>query len=228
MKASVLKPAVHTKYVVAAFGLTLIAILLFLRQAFPGTFTAGSLRLPHSNISAHDADSAAIPNIVHFVHLVDNSPHPVFDFPFRQFVAIYSAWYYLRPTNIYIHTNVEEHLIEEALKDTKNQYTKAVIKLPGVSFRHATPPDHTKSGAAISKLPNQSDFVRTVVLGELGGIYLDDDSYVLRDLKPLRNLGFDNVIGQQLNKREWMAKLLSAYPVISSCLEVLIDKLSLF
>ena len=74
--------------------------------------------------------SAVILNIVHFVHLVKSTPSPTFEFPFRQFLAIYSAWHYLRPDNIYIHTNVEEHLIEETLRKSTGPWTKAASRLP--------------------------------------------------------------------------------------------------
>lgn len=206
MKSAALKPAFNAKWVSFALGVGLVSLLLFLYRAFPESFSTKPFHVPNPSNSISNTEFALIPNIVHFVHLVDRSPDPVFEFPFRQFIAIYSAWHYLQPENIYIHTNVEQHKIDDALKKTKSPYTKAVIKLPGVSFRHATPPDHTKSGAAIDRLPNQSDFVRTVILGEMGGIYLDDDSYVLRDLKPLRSIGFDNIVGQQLNGRTYMAK----------------------
>jgi len=213
MKCSALKPALNAKWVSIALGLILLSLLLFFHQAFPGSLSTESFHVLNPSVSIQNADLATIPNIVHFVHLVEQPSDPAFDFPFRQFIAIYSAWYYLQPERIYIHTNVEEQLIENAIKESENPYTKAVVKLPGISFRHAKPPDHTTSGAAIDKLPNQSDFVRTVILGEMGGTYLDDDSYVLRDLKPLRNIGFENVVGQQLNGRTFTAKSLCLHSV---------------
>lgn len=152
---------------------------------------------------------STIPNIVHFVHLVNPSEDPVFEFPFRQFIAIYSAWHYLQPDLIYIHTNVEKHLIETTLKNTTNPYTRAVSKLPCVKFNHQQAPNHTTSGIAIDKLPNQSDFVRTEVLRKYGGIYLDDDAYVLRDLKPLRSLAFENIVGRQANAQICPAVILA-------------------
>ena len=85
---------------------------------------------------------------------------------------------------------MEEHLIEETIKRSTSPWTKAVSKLPKVKFSLQTPPDHTTSGVAIPKLPNQSAFVRTGILREYGGIYLDEDAYVLRDLAPLRRMGF--------------------------------------
>ena len=152
-----------------------------------------------------------IPNIVHFVHLLEpnKTSNPVLEFPFRQFVAIYSAWYYLQPQAIYIHTNIEDRLIEQALIRSTNPYSKVVSKLPGIKFNLQIAPNRTTSGDRIDKLPNQSDFVRTTILKEFGGIYLDDDSYVLRDLKPLRRLGFENVVGWQENGQICPAVILS-------------------
>jgi len=34
-----------------------------------------------------------------------------------------------------------------------------------------------------------------------GGIYLDIDAYVIRDLSPLRKAGYKNVVGRQLDKK---------------------------
>jgi hypothetical protein len=44
---------------------------------------------------------------------------------------------------------------------------------------------------------HQSDFVRTRVMKRLGGIYLDEDAYVVRDVVSLRQAGFRNVVGKQ-------------------------------
>ena len=187
---------------VLAIGLAFASLLVFF-QFGPVSFTTNSLDFSSGKGSTKGSFSPTeIPNIVHFVHLVhDPSSNPTFEFPFRQFIAIYSAWYYLQPKTIYIHTNVERHLIDETLKRSKSPYTRAITKLPNLKFSHQTPPDHTKAGVAIDKLPNQSDFVRTVVLSDLGGIYLDEDSYVLRDLSPFRAAGFDNVVGMQFNRQ---------------------------
>ena len=204
------KPA--TKWTLAALSLVLVSLLL-LHQLLPIGFTAKSLHIPSLKDSAEKClttlETPRIPNIVHFVHLVKPSPNPSFEFPFRQFTAIYSAWHYLRPDVIYIHTNVEEHLIEETVKRTTNPYTRAVSKLPGVKFSHHTAPDQTTSGVPIDKLPNQSDFVRTDILDKLGGIYLDDDSYVLRDLEPLSRIHFENIVGKQVNGQICPAVIMS-------------------
>ena len=138
-----------------------------------------------------------VPNIVHFVHLLKLDTNQTFDFPFRQFIAIYSAHYHLQPDAIYIHTNVPEHQIEKRIKESNSPYTHAVSRLPRLKFNYHAAPNVTSRNQTVDELANQSDFVRTSVLVKYGGIYLDDDVYILRDLKPLRQVGFENIIGLQ-------------------------------
>jgi len=186
-------------------GLILLLLLLFLlllHQAVlrNSTFTHHPWGTEDSteDIKTIDTvkDTTTIPNIVHFVHLV-RADNPVIEFSFPQFIAIYSAWHYVQPEALYIHTNIEEALIRETLNNSASAYTQAIVKLPGVRFNHHSAPNQTESGMEISWLPNQSDFVRTEVLERLGGIYLDDDAYILRDLKPLYRLGYENIVGMQ-------------------------------
>ena len=150
-----------------------------------------------------------IPNLVHFVYLVEDPSEPEIKFTLHQFIAIYSAYYYLHPERIYIHTNLDEEIIDSILSDCSDTYVQAVGKIPNVVLSHHTAPNKTTSGKKIDKLPNKSDFIRTDVLKTYGGIYLDDDSYVLRDLRPFRYLGFEMVTGRQGNGQICPAALLS-------------------
>lgn len=43
----------------------------------------------------------------------------------------------------------------------------------------------------------KSDFVRWDVIYEFGGVYIDWDVLTLRDIRPLREAGFNNVVGRQ-------------------------------
>jgi hypothetical protein len=217
MKYPALKPACNVRWTLAGSGLALVSLLLIF-QVLPNGFDTKSFHISSSKDSGPSTlkstegsckDTTTIPNIVHFVNLVKPSSNPTIELPFRQFVAIYSAWYYLQPETLNIYTNVEEHRIEEAIKRSTSPWTRAVSKLPKVKFSHQTPPDQTTSGIAIPKMPNQSDFVRTGILSEFGGIYLDADAYVLRDLAPLRRMGFQNVVGYQLNGQICPAVILS-------------------
>jgi len=184
-------------------GLVLLLFLLLLHQAILRNFSLVTRHPWETEDSTQDIkttdsvkDTTVIPNIVHFVHLV-RAENPVIEFSFQQFIAVYSAWHYLQPEALYIHTNIEEALIKKTLSNSANAYTQAISKLPGVRINHHSAPNQTESGMEISWLPNQSDFVRTEVLERLGGIYLDDDAYILRDLKPFYRLGFENIVGIQ-------------------------------
>lgn len=228
--------ALNAKSTATALGLVLISITLLLHQYLPDTFSIASTQILEESATSelhnpeepvrtpdpknsevtklgHTGDTyrniAPIPNAVHFIHLIKPTESPAFEFPFRQFIAIYSAWHYLQPEVIYIHTNIEEHLIGKALRNATNPYTKAVSRLPCIKFNHQRAPNHTTSGISIDKLPNQSDFVRTEVLRKFGGIYLDDDGYVLRDLKPLRYLAYENIVGRQANDQICPAVILA-------------------
>jgi len=209
------KQACNVKCILTALLVALGSLILLAHHVTPGSFTTLSIHIPTLKESKAGFSKSetqvpgSIPNIVHFVHLVNSSQDPVFDFPFRQFVAIYSAWHYLRPDTIYIHTNVKEYLIDETLESAENPYAQAVSKIPSVKFNYQKSPNQTTLGRVIEKLPHQSDFVRTEVLGKFGGIYLDDDAYVLRDLKTLRYAGFENVVGRQSNDQICNAVILS-------------------
>ena len=206
-----------------ALALALFLLFVAVRQLLPHVFSASALQSFHIRIqtgnftnsvrSSHPRsrlkERAAIPNIVHFVHLVTPSPDPQFDFPFHQFIAIYSAYYYLHPETIYIHTNVEGNLIENIVSNTSKVYTQALSKVPVIRFKYHQVKNETSNGRHIDRLAHQSDFVRTEVLKKYGGIYLDDDSYVLRDLGVLRRAGFENIVGMQDDGRICSAVILA-------------------
>ena len=194
----------HPKTLVATLLFFCLSLTLLLQSP---TFIPVSL---HKSINHFTPTHSSIPNIVHFVHLVGSEQTTALDLPFRQFIAIYSAWYYLKPSNIFIHTDIAESLIEDKIANTKSPYTRAVANLPGVRFKYHAATTSTSAGNTIHELPNQSDFVRTDILSRHGGIYLDDDAYVLRDLSPLRTLPFQNIVGRQAGGQICPAVLLSA------------------
>ena len=175
----------------ASLALVLLSLILLLRSPIARRLSTSSIRMLNVN---HTSQSVPpIPNIVHFVHLVKSSPTggaSHLEFPFRQFLSVYSAYYYLSPEIRYIHTNIDKSLIEETLKEAKSPYTRVIAQLPIVDFRYHAAPNRTTDGQTIDRIPHQSDFVRTDILQEYGGICLDDDVYILRDLYPLRHIGF--------------------------------------
>jgi mannosyltransferase OCH1-like enzyme len=165
-----------------------------------------------SKLTIYTPPDFEIPNIVHFVHFETPSswtiPEPYLEFQFSHFLAIYSAYIYLKPDVIYIHTDAETQTIEK-VKESTHQWTNIIANLPSVEFKHVVAPERTKTGRPIQKLSHKSDFIRTMVMKKYGGIYLDEDSYVLKDFAPLRRAGFRNVVGRQHDKQIGCAIFLS-------------------
>lgn len=185
-----------------------VVLLFFLGQFLPsGSPTASAISSWKSpgkvtedpELVRHSGRPAKpIANIVHFVRLVSDPNDPNLGLELHQFIAIYSASHFLNPDKIYIHTDLKEELFEKAFHKTSNVYMKAVNKIPNLEYRYHPAPNQTTSGKKIDRLANRSDFVRTDVLKMYGGIFLDDDAYVLRDLAPFRHAGFDMVTAYQL------------------------------
>ncbi|KAK4691528.1 hypothetical protein P7C71_g5494, partial [Lecanoromycetidae sp. Uapishka_2] len=121
-----------------------------------------------------------------------------FDLRFREFVAIYSAYYYMQPEIIYIHTNVPAEEMDELLDQSTSPWTLAVRKLPSVQFNYHRLPKKTSKGVRIEEIAHKTDFARIDVLVKYGGLYLDDDSYIIQPIHHFRKLGFENVVGMQL------------------------------
>lgn len=137
-----------------------------------------------------------IPNYVHFVFLLED---PTADFPleFQHYLSIYSASYHLKPKKIVLSTNAREDQIARARQGEAGKWAKLIFTMPKLEINHVKLPTRTKSGLEISHIAHKSDFVRVQVLREYGGLYLDLDVYVLRDLKPLRESGFGAVCGRE-------------------------------
>ncbi|KAK0712743.1 hypothetical protein B0T26DRAFT_596577, partial [Lasiosphaeria miniovina] len=133
-----------------------------------------------------------IPNIVHYVWLL-RDPH-VFRLSFKVFVSAYSSHYYFGPERIYIHTDASPDVFERA-RTSDDVWTRRVLSLPGVTYRHAVAPVVTSKGVNIINMEHKADFVRIEALREFGGIYMDTDAIPLRDVAPLRRTGFANVVG---------------------------------
>jgi hypothetical protein len=142
-------------------------------------------------VQTQSAD-AAIPNIVHYVWLLDGREH--FSVDFRIFISVYSTSLYFKPDAIYIHTDAtpEQWSYAKTHGDDATRWTLAVAN---VKHSQVTPPTHTLSCTQILLVQHKSDFVRTEQLHKYGGIYMDTDVVPLRDVKLLRESGFRNIMG---------------------------------
>ena len=59
-----------------------------------------------------------------------------FDLRFREWVAIYSAHYYMNPKIIYIHTNVPEKEVDDLLQKSNSPWTQALTNIPEIKFNY--------------------------------------------------------------------------------------------
>lgn len=143
----------------------------------------------------------AIPNIVHYVWVLRDPDAGNLEFKFKHFVSIYSSFLYLRPTTIYVHTNALPSAISAARRDQSGLWTRKIFDIPGVTVRSIEVPTRTRYGTELEALEHRSDFVRPAIMRDFGGIYLDFDVVPIRDMKPLRESGFRNVFGHELNEK---------------------------
>lgn len=92
--------------------------------------------------------SREIPNQVHFVRQVDKTATgdklPL-EFKFKHFMAIYSAHLWLKPERIFIWTDATKEDLA-SLKDSKNEYTRAIARLSTVKFGSREMPTVTSKG----------------------------------------------------------------------------------
>lgn len=133
-----------------------------------------------------------IPNNVHYVLLLEDSP--VLNLDFKIFISVYSAHLYFRPDKIYIHTNAPFDVFEHA-RTSGDDWAKRVLAIPNLEYHHVEAPTLTTKGVRIKLLQHKSDFLRMQILHEYGGIYLDTNAVPLRDISDLRNSGFANILG---------------------------------
>ncbi|KAH6613702.1 hypothetical protein B0J18DRAFT_440733 [Chaetomium sp. MPI-SDFR-AT-0129] len=147
----------------------------------------------NKNSAATNAGAdAPIPNIVHYIWLLADQTK--FSLSFKVFISVYSSHLFLHPDRIYFHTDVPKELWESS-KKSGDLWTKRILNIPGVTPKFIENPRVTSKGQEIDTFGAKSDFIRADALGEYGGMYLDVDAIPLRDVAPLRNAGFANVVG---------------------------------
>ena len=126
-----------------------------------------------------------VPNIIHFLRFQQKS------FTFVDAVCVLSAFKNHRPDKILFHTDVDTFV---------GPYWEKVKNTPGIvyEFREVTVPD-TIFGQTFSKAFHDwhtSDVTRIRILMEYGGIFLDNDVYVVQNLDRFRKfemaLGWDD------------------------------------
>jgi Glycosyltransferase sugar-binding region containing DXD motif len=134
-------------------------------------------------------DEFIVPNVIHYIRFNKTS------FSFVDYVCIRSAWINHRPEIIYFHTNVDKFsgvYWDRMVQDAEFfQRIKVVpIELPSEVF-----------GQPLStgwRLFHGSDVARIRMMKQYGGIYLDNDIYVVRNLDKYRK--FEIAMGWDENQ----------------------------
>ncbi|KFY50746.1 hypothetical protein V496_09195 [Pseudogymnoascus sp. VKM F-4515 (FW-2607)] len=160
--------------------------------------TPTTLPIVSTPTSQYNASSDTIPNIVHYVWLLNGREH--FSLDFKTFISVYSASVYFQPDTIYIHTDATPAQWDYA-KTQGDDYTRWTLSIPSVTHNRVSTLNHTLSCRRILKIEHKSDFVRTQQLHRYGGVYMDTDVIPLRDVKVLRESGFANVMGIEMRGR---------------------------
>lgn len=150
--------------------------------------------LHSSKGSTHDT----IPSIVYYVQ-IKKEANSVLKFPFSSFLTMCAAVMYIKPTQIYIHTDFNASEIKAAGMEG-DRWTKAVVNTFAdiINWNPVHVPNFAGQNADkhISAIQHKSDFVRWENIAEIGGIYMDWDVVPLRPLTPLLNAGFAFVGGR--------------------------------
>ncbi|XP_054287183.1 uncharacterized protein LOC129003016 [Macrosteles quadrilineatus] len=118
-----------------------------------------------------------IPNYVHFVKFRYDS------FNFIHFICVLAAFKHQRPEKLFIHTDVEEF---------RGKYWQILLQTPG--FREVLILNRIQLRQEVFGQPlnpewrlyHGGDVARLEIMRKYGGIYVDNDSYLIRSLDDLR------------------------------------------
>lgn len=123
-----------------------------------------------------------VPNIVHFLFF------DISELSFVDAVCVLAAFKNQRPEKIYFHTNVAEF---------KGRYWEKLKNTPGltITIRKVALPDRIfgQKFSSSNHRWHAGDVVRIMILMEYGGIFLDNDSYLVRSLDEFRK--FEMTLG---------------------------------
>ncbi|XP_075229355.1 uncharacterized protein LOC142329001 [Lycorma delicatula] len=161
-----------------------------------------------NNVTGLAAVQLIVPNVIHFIRMSEWTQN----ISFIDAIVILAAFKNQKPDKIYLHTdndnftgpNWEKILLTPGLKDI---LIVRYIELPETIFDQ----EFTNDG---HYLFHSSDILRIQILLEFGGIFLDNDSYIVRSLDRYRSfemaLAWDenNYFGTQILIAHKNARLL--------------------
>lgn len=182
-------PQLFTRKVVLPIIVFIIILLLYLH----------SLISDEPPLAIEDAipQQESIPKIVHIVHLRFNE-NTALHFSFQFFLCVYSAYHFIQPSILYIHTDYGPEDIQKALLEGSPWTKKVLTAFPGVvQLNPVIAPVMAANGLPLIRIEHKSDFVRMEQVGLHGGIYIDSDVLTLRSPEPLLKAGFKAIVGRQ-------------------------------
>ena len=172
------------------FGLSCIAIVL------TTIYHRSTVRSIATNLHGVTLHRPAIPNVLHFTQLQKNE-HATLHFSFQDFLAMYSALRLMKPSKIYIHTSFNETMIDRAIQGGSKWTRMMLTAFPDVvQVNYVEALSHVND-REVYNIEAKSDFVRWEQVAKHGGIYLDWDVLTLRDIRVLRESGFNAIVGRQ-------------------------------
>ncbi len=125
------------------------------------------------------ADRLIVPNIIHFIRY-DN-----FELNFVDYVVLKAAWRNHKPDRIYIHTNIIDVRYPGKYWDWVQQDVDLWSRIK-VSYIQIPTTVFGKNVSEKWRYYHGSDIARLYILKRFGGIYLDNDAYVIRCLDKYR------------------------------------------
>lgn len=172
--------------------LAIIPIIFLLAYLHPNSY-----RTALSTIQATLPES--IPRIVHLVHLKP-SPDAELKFSFQAFLCVYTAYLFIQPRTIFIHTDHDQSIYDNAVVNGSLWTRKILTAFPHtVKINQVVAPTSAANGLPLVRIEHKSDFVRMEQVAIHGGIYLDWDVLTLRSPAPLLGAGFAAVVGRQVD-----------------------------
>jgi len=168
------------KVKVLIFFLAVSVLLLYYMKKMVRTSSKTSVMDFTNFNNVTGARTMIVPNLIHFIHF------DLKELKFVTFICILSAFYNHRPSKIYIHSNVNV---------ISGRYLPLLMDVMGdrlVINHWLDKPTHV-FGQKLSSVYHSADVARIKILIKFGGIFLDEDVFVIKNLNSFRH--FEFVVG---------------------------------
>ena len=198
MKQWTMRFKIKLVFVSAFFILVTIYFLKCLSITDNGSLTKDDFKNFDNTVGS---PTPLVPDIIHFIQFDQE------EISFIHFICMCSAFYNHASSFIYLHTNV---------KVLRGKYFNLLKKLFGkvLIVKYLERPSHVY-GQRLSSVQHSADVARIKILMEYGGIVLDQDVFVVRNLNRFRH--FEVAIGwpkgQNIGTQAIMKKMKYCYSI---------------